>query len=308
LPEETRSGLRARALEAAALGLRVDEVAAAVLHLLLRAGIPVVLIKGVARRALAPRYPMADARVTRDVDLLVPAGELAAAFECLRAAGFTPAAEAFPDAAHLPPLWDARRVAVELHGSWSIRVPAPVAWQRATAAAVECQWQRLPVRTPSPTELAWQAGQHALTRSFAEGFRLEKFLEVAALVAGDAPIDWSEIATRPETEPACDPAGGAPLPPRCLALWFMAARSLGGAENGSGFDLATLLEWRRRVLMGETAGRSRLAERLLEESTRRLAGAPPQAAPPEASRWKRLRRTAAGRAARLGFSLWRSGR
>lgn len=268
------------------------------------AGIPVVLIKGVARRALAARYPLLDARLTRDVDLLLPAAELPAAFELLRSAGYVPADRAFEAAPHLPPLWNERRVAVELHGSPSLQVPPPVAWARATAGGLEFNWNGLPVRTPPPTELVWQAAQHATSRSFAEGFRLRNFLEAAALIAGGAPIDWEEIAGRIRTEPAGDPASGHPLPASVLTAWLAASRALAGAPQGQ-FDLVALLEWRLFVLSARGRLGRRMADRLLEEAPRALAGAPPAGPPADVAGWRRFRRPASGRIARGAFAAWR---
>jgi hypothetical protein len=307
LPKSLQEDLRARALEAAAIGLRVDEEARSVLARLSRAGIPAILIKGVARRALAARYPLLGARLTRDVDLLLPSAELPAAFELLRGAGYEPAERAFEAAPHLPPLWNERRVAVELHGSSSLRVPASLAWARATAGGLEVDWDGLPVRTPSPTELLWQAAQHALSRSFAEGFRLRNFLEAAALLAGGAPIDWEEIAERLRAEPAHDPASGHPVPASVLTAWLGAGRALAGAPcPRTPFDLVALLEWRLLVLSSRERLGPRMAERLLEEAPRVLAGAPPAGPPAGVAGWRRLRRPASAWIARGAFAAWRT--
>lgn len=304
LPESVQDDLRARALEAAAIGLRVDEEARSVLARLAGAGIPAVLIKGMARRVLATRYPLLDARVTRDVDLLLPAAELPAAFELLRSAGYVAADRAFETAPHLPPLWNERRVAVELHGTSSLRVPPSLAWARATAGGLDLEWAGVPVRTPSPTELLWQAAQHATSRSFAEGFRLRNFLEAAALIAGGAPIDWEEIGTRIRTEPAGDPASGRPLPASVLTSWLAAGCALAGAPRGE-FDLVALLEWRLFVLSAQERLGHRIADRLLEEAPRALAGAPPAGPPAGVTGWRRFRRPASARIARGLFAAWR---
>ncbi|HSE51414.1 MAG TPA: nucleotidyltransferase family protein, partial [Gemmatimonadales bacterium] len=88
LPAEFREQLKAQAFAAAIRGLRVEEEALATLRLLGAAGVPVVLIKGVARRALAPEFPYLDARITNDVDLLLPADRIREGYDLLVAQGY----------------------------------------------------------------------------------------------------------------------------------------------------------------------------------------------------------------------------
>lgn len=82
LPSDISDNLRRQAFEDASLRLEVEAEVATVVPILERAGVPVILIKGIARCALADRYPYLDARATEDVDLLVPAERIIMAALC----------------------------------------------------------------------------------------------------------------------------------------------------------------------------------------------------------------------------------
>src|SRR5207248_1651188 len=56
---------------------------------------------------------------------------------------------------HLPPLWDAQRVAVELHTSTSEAVAPAEAWRRATTGGRAVERAGVQVALPAPTELLW---------------------------------------------------------------------------------------------------------------------------------------------------------
>jgi hypothetical protein len=306
--------LRAQAFEAAGLRMRIEEEAAAVLGLLASEGIPVILIKGVARCALAQRYPYLDARATRDVDLLLPQGTIQAAHDLLQTRGYVPTRmreEGEPEHHHLQALRNERNVAVELHESNSVRVPAEVAWARATERSEELEWAGLRVRVPCPTEIVWSAIAHGLADGI-RGFRLERFLEVAALVSGAAPVDWPTIRERSESREACHPSTPAgaeaalPLGWLNAALVFVDSPLRPAALAGPGIDLTGLMEWRLLVLRARQRLGRAFTERLMEEGPRILLGLPIRESPPDTSWPGRLRRRTAGRASRVLFRAWRA--
>ncbi len=314
LPGEIADSLRQQAFEAAAQRMEVEVEAATVAAILNRATVPVILIKGVARCALADRYPYLDARATQDVDLLIPAAQVARANVVLRAEGYVPALPVKPHPAprhhHLPPLRRGR-ITVELHDSTSVRVPSDVAWRRANNGSEIRQWAGQAVRVPSATELAWSAVAHAMEDD-AAGFRLHRFLEVAALVSNNAAIDWTVFEERCRTDALFNLQAGVADQRALVDLWMDAAHALVATEkrprtlSAAGFNLEELLAWRLGVLRRRARIGSPLAGRLLEEGTRALTGLPLEGSPPGATRWGRVRRAVAGWASRVAFSSWRA--
>lgn len=314
LPPESRGLLKAQAVETAALGLHIEDEAIAVVECLMSAGIPVILIKGMARRALAQRYSYLDARPTHDIDLLLPPDQVREGHALLQARGYRPAYRAsclHQPHHHLPALWSDRKVAVELHESTSLRVPGAVAWARVNAGSEELEWGGLTVRVPGPTELVWSAMVHALSDEIALGFRLQHFLEVAALVVEGAPVDWSIVEARSTTGEAHDPENGIGYPPAVVLAWLDAALSLVAADlrpaglDRPDFDLGRLLQWRLLVLGYSGRLKGSLAERLLDEGARTLIGLPLRRPPGSASWPQRIRGRTAGRASRVLFQAWR---
>jgi len=314
LPPDFRNPLKARAVEIAALGLHIEDEAVAAVRCLLGAGIPVILIKGTARRALAERYPYLDARPTQDVDLLLPSERLREGHELLRARGYLPATGGPPTPPHhhhLPGLWSERKVSIELHESVSMRVPPAIAWARASAGSEEIEWGGLRVRVPGPTELTWGAIAHALGDVIVSGFRLRHFLEVAALIAGKADVDWGVVKARSTSGEVYDPVSGIAYPPLVILAWLDAALALVSVDlrpadlDRPALDLIRLLEWRLAVFRSSSWLRGALRERLLEEGPRALIGLPLGTSPESASWPKRIRRHAAGRASRVLFQAWR---
>lgn len=316
LPADIGDRLRQQAFEAAASRLEVEAEAAAVLTLLDRARIPVILIKGIARCALAERYPYLDARATQDVDLLVPFERIGDAGVTLQVDGYVPALPPKPAETprhhHLPPLHKGR-ITVELHESTSTRVRPDVAWARANERSETLDWAGQQVQVSSPTELAWNAIAHAMEDE-AAGFRLHRFLEVAALVSNGAPIDWAIVRARSATEEAFDPATGVPHQDVIIRRWIGAALALVATEKRpteldvSRFDLGELLAWRLAVLGARPRIGRPLAERLLAEGVRTLVGLPVEGSPRGASPWGRSRRRVAGRVSRATFGVWRATR
>jgi Uncharacterised nucleotidyltransferase len=316
LPADISDRLRQLAFEDAALRLEVEAEAAAVVTILNRAAVPVILIKGLARCALAARYVYLDARATMDVDLLVPQERSAAAEVALHADGYVSVPRERPDEGwrhhHLLPLRKGR-ITVELHDSTSTRVPPDVAWVRANEGSELVHWAGHTSRVPSATELAWNAVAHAMEDTI-EGFRLARFLELAALVSNDAPIEWAILASRSETAEAFDPAVGVADPATVVGNWLGAALALVADEHQPTgldvprFDLAELITWRLAMLRARPMLGRALAERLLAEGARTAVGLPLELSPTTASRWGRARRPVAGIASRTAFRLWRATR
>lgn len=314
LPSEIGDRLRKQAFEAAALRMEVEVEAAEVVTILNRAKVPVILIKGVARCALADRYPYFDARATQDVDLLLPSDQVSRADAVLRAEHYVPALPEKPDPSqrhhHLPPLHRGR-ITVELHDSTSVRVPSDVAWARANNGSEFRQWAGQTVQLPSTTELAWSAVAHAMEDDTA-GFRLNRFLELAALVSNDAEIDWTVFDKRRKTNELFKLDAGVTDQQVVVDLWMNAALAL--VADGKGpkrlsvprLNLEELLAWRLGVLRRRTRVGSAFAGRLLEEGVRTLIGLPQEGSPSGASRWGRIRRSVAGRVGRVAFSTWRA--
>lgn len=303
LPAGIADALRAHVRDEQARNLLVDEAAESVIGILTELGVEHVLLKGTARRAAADRYPCADARATRDVDLLLPAAAVRPTWERLRASGYSLATDPSVTPVghfHPPPLLGPERVGIELHSSTDAAVPPDEAWRRAATGGETVTWRGRSVRIPSATELLWHGAAHAL-REGPAGFRLRFLLDAATVVARGRPIAWEAIIERlagPEVED-----------PRHARAWLGTAALLGGgalpAAVGSGvtpFDLAGALAWRLRV--ARHARWPRVAEALREEGTRALLEMPlrqPVGSTPPAVR---LRRRLSSAAARLAFRGW----
>ena len=314
LPADIGDRLRQQAFEATALRMEVEVEAATVLTLLDRARIPVILIKGVARCALAEHYPYLDARATQDVDLLVPLERIGDAGATLQADGYVPALPPYtgvvPRHHHLPALHKGR-ISVELHESTSMRVRPDVAWARANERSETLDWAGQQVRVSSTTELAWNAIAHAMEDE-AAGFCLHRFLEVAALVSNGAPIDWAILVERSATQEAFDARAAVTDRRRVVFNWIAGALALVAAERRPigldlpEFDLRELLAWRLAVLRARPRFGRAFAGRLLAEGTRSLVGMPLEQSPPGAARWGRIRRRVAGQVSRLAVRGWRA--
>ena len=315
LPAGFREQLKAQAFASAMRGLQIEEEALATLRLLGNAGVPVVLIKGVARRALAQEFPYLDARITNDVDLLLPADRIQEGYDQLVGAGYE---RADPDDAnqhehhHLPALWNARRVAVELHTTTSARISPEQAWSRATGGGRELEWGNLPVRVPAPSEMAWAATTHAINDMIVSGHRLQHFLEVAALANRTPGLDWSLLVRRTAEAETFDEENGDTYPPAIARQWLQG--SLQFVSDAlrppelppPALDLESLLAWRLTILGSRKPLGRALTERLLEEGARYLIGVDPQRAPPGTPPLYRLRRRVAGRLSRVAYRAWRA--
>lgn len=308
-----RKALRPVAQRQLARALRVDAATGRVLALFVAHQVPVIAIKGPARRIAAGLYPYADARSTTDVDLLVEGGAAQDAWELLRREGYSPLprdAHGAGDHYHLPGLLGPEDVAVELHRSTSRHVSAEEAWARQATGGDEVMWQNVACRVPSPTELLW----HAVTHSFVDeslGLRLRNFLDGAVIIASGRTLAWDTIRQRIAAGEVHHGDEGSAAPPARVHRWLATAAEFAGQPIPDDFlrdgtiPLARLLTWKHAVLGSPIRGAAR--SRLLDEAVRVEAGLgciPPY----HTDRWPvRLRRRLAASVARAGYLGWRAG-
>jgi len=315
VPPTLAAALQQAARRDAKAGLAVDADAAHVLREIAALGVPCVLLKGPARRASADQLPLADARLTRDVDVLVPATEGERLWGHFRSQGYVPYQF---DPEHLPPgesevqgpspyhlrtLVRPGGAAVELHLSTERDLRPTEAWNRLWSAARTVRWQGLDARVPSFTELVWSALTHADVADSA-GWSLRYWLDAASVIAAQ-PVDWATIAARLATA-----ATGS----RTLALsWLSVAFRLAGAECPPEVraqdppHLEGMVAWRLAAL--SRFGRLRgWRDKLLDEGTRASVGLP-LASLVGGRAWPiHLRRRAACLAARSTYLAWRYAR
>jgi hypothetical protein len=210
--------------DAAARNLLIDAEADAVARTLDRLGIPGVFMKGTARRLVADRYPLADARRTSDVDVLVPLQRAWDLWYELRRQGYERTnltKPPRPEHHHLPALMNDRRVGVEIHTTHARGIDPGVSWQRHFTNGATAVRSGVTFRVPSATELLWTATAHALLIPDL-AFFLVRLLDTALVWASGAAIDWDEVARRLDAKEIVD--GGA------AAAWLGAARVLAGQE------------------------------------------------------------------------------
>jgi hypothetical protein len=328
------AGPAADALDAAATrtrarNLRADAALARALEALAAAHVPCVLLKSSALRQLTARLPLAGARASADVDLLVAEAQGEHALGVLRARGWRPldyeaqgriaptapagetgtqrARLAAQPAHHLPSLADETGVAIELHVSTGPNVRPMEAWRRALADSAPITVEGAAGFVPSDSWLLLHALTHALNDAderAAGGLRLRYWLDGAVLLAGGH-VRWDLVRERV--------AAGEAHPAPLARTWLYAAAELAGVavgmdELGTGdlapLHLERLLAWRLWVLARHDAT-SRWGRLLLEEGARAEAGL--GAALPWAplGTTARLRRAVAVAAARARWSAWR---
>ena len=318
VPANLSEWLSTRARRLTARNLLVDAQRDDLVAILNDLRVPHVLLKGVARRLVADRYPYADARATSDVDVLVPEQLALSSWEQLLKAGFTATSgrtASYDGHFHLPPLINGRAVNVEIHTSTSSCLPAAIAWRRfdRSAQVAACQGGRTQV--PAATELLWHAITHAPLPD-PVAFRLRFLQDAEVGWAAGAEIDWSEIASR---------FGSAELPDRALARrWLGTATQLSGVPDTETYlgslpalDLSQALSWRLTVfrLLGARDVRatrsiwgrhpvSRARRLLIDEATRAAAELPPLPPLNTTSLHRAGRRVVAG-VGRLCYHGWR---
>jgi hypothetical protein len=235
--------------DAAARNLLIDAEADAVARTLDRLDIPGVFMKGTARRLVADRYPLADARRTSDVDVLVQERRAWDLWYELRRQGYERTnltKPPRPEHHHLPALMNDRRVGVEIHTTHARGIDPGVSWHRHFTYGTAVQRSGVTFRVPSATELLWTATAHALLIPDL-AFFLVRLLDTAVVWASGAAIDWDEVARRLDAKEIVD--GGA------AAAWLGAARMLADQElpaalvgRVTGYDLSRELRLRFAVL------------------------------------------------------------
>lgn len=238
-----------KAREEIARNLLIDAEAESLAELFHDLGAPAVFLKGVARRLTVDRYPLADARVTNDVDVLVPADQAWEIWRGLCRHGYertTLTGPPRPEHHHLPALWSWRRVAVEVHTTNARGVPPAEAWRRHFEAGSDVARGGVQYRVPPATELFWSGTAHGL-RHPEIAFLLVLFFDAAVIWASGAPVDWEAIARRLDAKEIVDGvAAGA---------WLGAAAQLAGVDPPAslagrliGYDLERALDLRLAVL------------------------------------------------------------
>lgn len=235
--------------EETARNMMVDAEARAVAELLPEIGVPGVFIKGVARRVSMGRYPQADARMTQDVDVLVPAERAFEVWFELRRRGYRrtkPNPPPRPEHHHLTALMSERLVAVEVHTTVDPRLPAGEAWRRFYESGEDVVRDGVAYRVPPPTELFWSATAHGLLHPDI-AFVMIQFLSAAVIWASGAAIDWVEIRRRLETKEILDRVAA--------RAWLSAVAQIVGVTPPSElagmlepYDLGRALELRLAVL------------------------------------------------------------
>ena len=307
-----RDALEVAARHVRARTMRADAALARVAAIFATADVAMVPLKSAALRRLTSRLPLADARASADVDVLVPEHEADRATIVLRGKHFSPvvATGAVPEGHHhRAPLADDTGVAVEVHATTHPAVRPAEAWRRATRDAQGAAIDGVPLQLPCDTELLWHALAHAHLDASDHariGLRLRYWLDGAVLIAGGT-IDWATIRSRLD--------GGELRPPELARAWLwwaaaLAGRTLGFAELGASevgaLDLPRLLAWRLHVHADHPAD-SRWREKLLEEGARAEAGLPRRGKEAGNSPATAARRAAAALAARAAYSAWRAG-
>jgi hypothetical protein len=312
IPATLATALQIAARRDAKAGMAVDADTAEVIRTIAERGVPCVLLKGPARRASAASLTLADARLTRDVDVLVPATAAEQVWRHLRTRGYAayqydpanvPPGESElrgPSQLHLRDLVREGGAAVELHLSTERGLSPAAAWDRLWSTSRALSWQGLEVRVPSYTELLWQAITHAEVTE-PSGWSLRHWLDAAAVLAAQ-PVEWETVEARLQSMTPHE---------RGLALrWLSVAVRLAGAAPPPTlippvpFAVERLASWRVAVF----AGISRSAtwkEKLLEEGTRAEVGLP--LAPLVGGRaWPiHVRRRSATVLARAAYLTWR---
>lgn len=241
--------LTSQVTDETARNMLIDAEADALAEVLRRIGVPAVFMKGVARRLLAERFPLADARRTNDVDLIVPAERAWELWHELRRLGYGRTRltkPPRPEHHHLPALMSERRVGVEIHTTHAQGITPAESWRRLHTGAREVVRSGRHFSVPSATELFWNGTAHAL-RIPDVAFILGHLLDTAVIWASDAPLDWGEIVRRLDAKEIVDTTAA--------AFWLRAAGSLAGvtppAELESrleAFDLPRALELRLAIL------------------------------------------------------------
>jgi hypothetical protein len=249
LDPDFRDWLAELTREETARNLIVDAEARAIAVMLAELGVPGVFLKGIARRVGVERYPLADALLTNDVDVLLPAARARAVWYELRRRGYQrtkPRKPRRPEHHHLPALMSDRLVGVEVHTTTDQRVAPAEAWSRVHGRGEDVVRDGVTYRVPSATDLFWSGAAHGLLIPDI-AFVMVRFLASAVIWAAGRPIDWPEIRRRLETKELVDRAAA--------GAWLNAVAQVVGVEPPAEltdllepFDLHRALELRLAVL------------------------------------------------------------
>lgn len=241
--------LATRAREEAARNLLIEAEACALADCFERMGVPVVFMKGVARRLSTDRFPLADARLTNDVDVIVPEAQAREAWSALRRSGYersAPHGPPRPEHHHLPALWSARRVGVEIHTTHARGIAPAESWRRHIEGGRQVLRDGRRFRVPSATEMFWNGTAHGLRRPEI-AFLLVLLLDAAVIWASRVPLEWDVVARRLRDKEIVDGAAA--------GAWLTAAAELAGvdpppplADRMMPYDLTGELELRLAVL------------------------------------------------------------
>lgn len=221
---ELANWISAKAHEETARNLLIEAEAESLAKTFRDLGTPAVFLKGVARRLTVDRYPLADARVTNDVDVLVPLDQAREVWRALRRMGYerTSLTQApRPEHHHLPALCSWRRVAVEVHTTNAQGVAPAEAWRRHYVAGTDVERSGVRYRVPPATELFWSGMAHGL-RHPEIAFLLVLFFDAAVIWASGAPVDWAEVTRRIDAKEIVDRTA--------VGAWLGAAAQLAGVE------------------------------------------------------------------------------
>lgn len=216
--------ISATAREETARNMMIEAEAQTLAGIFRDVSLPAVFLKGVARRLSVERYPLADARVTNDVDVLVPGDRAREIWHHLRRLGYeqtSPTKPPRPQHHHLPALWSDRRVGVELHTSYARGISPDLAWQRLYEGGIDVERSGMRFRVPSATELLWSATAHGLLIPDL-AFLLVLMFDAAAIWASGVPLDWPEVSRRLAAKEIVDAAAA--------GAWLSAAAELAGVE------------------------------------------------------------------------------
>lgn len=308
LAGEAQARISALARDALAKSMRMDAETSAAFGILHETGVPFVPLKGAAMRRIAARVPYVDARARADVDILVREADARPAWDAFVARGYAPRTTEHEDGRHLPGLFGATGIGVELHVTTVVEVAPAEAWRRATGDGVVIVFEDQDVMLPSDTELFWHAMSHAIATSVLaarDGLRLRYWLDAAALIASGSDIDWPRVRARIESAELAWPS--------LARRWVQAAGTLAGRALPPGalgeadvpaLDVERLLAWRLHVI-ARHASNERWYVKLLDEGARGEARLPYGPHVPGDTVTERMRHAVAVRAARTQWRMHR---
>ncbi len=287
----------------AATNSLVDETWDRVSRVLVDKAIPVLPLKGMARRLLADQFPLAGARRLSDLDILVPEELSGRAWDVLISDGCRTLIEAlgvgpFEKPLHLDPLVDENGVSIEIHWRTQDNLNPGVSWERMMNGAKEVEHKGCRTLVPSCTEIFWHGLHHSIHTEY-HAFLLRYLLDGAALALADS-LDMGIVRSRIESGETDN---------RQLAeTWLDQAISFAEGHLQGIRDRETWgpLLWsinifRRFPLDGAVAAR------LVEESRRVEYGFGPAPLVVGAGLVRHLRRRVLSTAARTGYRCWRLG-